>query len=234
MAQEEIVSKPITVFAFGASLTAGYGYDEFHPYTDWIAEATQGRFVPHGNYGVPGETTAQIRQRCIRAVKAQSATATETPSEQKKVVFVVQGGTNDVGLGVPEDETISNLSEVATACISQGIPVVLCTIPPLAADAELQLAIPEGLTAKRQRINRALFRLRDQVANPKLLGIFDFYEAVSVYLPHPQPTQTPTNSGSDSQVRVLRDDLRIDSMHLTKEGYRLMGFGIGAALLQLL
>jgi len=86
---------------------------------------TAGWWLPRTNFGVPGNTTAQMLARY----------PDEVLSKDYKAVILL-GGTNDVRgfRTAPEARVttaLSNIAEMAKLAEDKGLIVVLCTIPPI-------------------------------------------------------------------------------------------------------
>jgi len=81
---------------------------------------TQGWTYPQANFGIFGNTTAQM------AVRFETQIAGHP---YKRVV--VLGGTNDVLLGINPSETIHNLEGIGEKAEREGAQPVLCEIPPI-------------------------------------------------------------------------------------------------------
>jgi acyl-CoA thioesterase-1 len=81
---------------------------------------TQGWSYPRANFGVHGNTTAQMLARFPKVIPGH---------DYEKVVIL--GGTNDVLLNVDSDTTIHNLETLAEDTQGQHAEPVLCEIPPI-------------------------------------------------------------------------------------------------------
>ena len=81
---------------------------------------TEGWYYPTVNYGVHGNTTAQMLDRFDRSI----------PGHGYRTV-VLLGGTNDVLQGLDPDITIQNLEKLAVETTEQHAEPVLCEIPPI-------------------------------------------------------------------------------------------------------
>jgi lysophospholipase L1-like esterase len=81
---------------------------------------TEGWSYPTVNYGVHGNTTAQMLARFDRLI----------PGHGYHTV-VLLGGTNDVLLGIDPDVTIQNLEKLAEETMEQHAEPILCEIPPI-------------------------------------------------------------------------------------------------------
>jgi acyl-CoA thioesterase I len=81
---------------------------------------TWGWAYPQQNFGVFGNTTAQMLARFPASIPGHRFTR-----------VVILGGTNDVLLGVDPDVTIRNIAEIAAKTLQAGAQPVLCEIPPI-------------------------------------------------------------------------------------------------------
>jgi acyl-CoA thioesterase I len=107
-----------SVAALGDSITARYRLK--YSYPDLIHEW---RGVPVDNFGVSGDTTAQMRERLPALLRT-------TPLPQ---VVIVLGGTNDVARGMPVEDTLRNLQLIAQEIRAAGAQPVLVAPPPSGA-----------------------------------------------------------------------------------------------------
>jgi lysophospholipase L1-like esterase len=81
---------------------------------------TEGWFYPRANFGVFGQTTAQIRVR---------SSAVLTGHRYDRLILL--GGTNDVLTKVDPSLTIGNLEAMGELAQREGTEPVLCEIPPI-------------------------------------------------------------------------------------------------------
>ena len=81
---------------------------------------TEGWSYPTVNYGVHGNTTAQMLDRFNGVI----------PGHGYHTV-VLLGGTNDVLLGIDPDITVQNLEKLAEETTDQRAEPILCEIPPI-------------------------------------------------------------------------------------------------------
>jgi lysophospholipase L1-like esterase len=81
---------------------------------------TEGWSYPKVNYGVHGNTTAQMLGRFDHLI----------PGHGYRTV-VLLGGTNDVLQGIDPDITIQNLEKLAEETTEQHAEPILCEIPPI-------------------------------------------------------------------------------------------------------
>jgi len=106
---------PITLVAFGDSLTAGYGLAPEHALPRQLEKAlrARGKNVRVINAGVSGDTTAAGLARLDWAV----------PKETDAVILEL--GANDALRGLPPDKARANLDAILARLKQQNIPVLL-------------------------------------------------------------------------------------------------------------
>jgi lysophospholipase L1-like esterase len=106
-----------TFVALGDSLTSGYN----NPGPAWPPrlDGLDANLRLVNNAGKAGDTTAGMLSRLNSYVYSYSP----------NVLFVL-GGTNDIGTGVDEATTISNLRAIVVSAKARGIKVFLLTVPP--------------------------------------------------------------------------------------------------------
>src|ERR1700678_3493487 len=103
------------------SLLAGCRLIKADPDAAFLGDSiTQGWYYPRANFGVFGNTSAQMLARFPSSI----------PGHHYKQV-VILGGTNDVLLGVDPSVTIRNLAELGRETTQAGAEPVLCEIPPI-------------------------------------------------------------------------------------------------------
>jgi lysophospholipase L1-like esterase len=91
------------------------------PKTAFLGDSlTLGWHYPQANFGVFGNTTAQMLGRFEASIPGHQFTQ-----------VVILGGTNDVLLGVDPNVTTQNLAELAAETVQAGAQPVLCEIPPI-------------------------------------------------------------------------------------------------------
>ena len=97
--------RPVTLIAFGDSLTAGYGVapDEAFPVKLEAALKARGKAVTIINAGVSGDTTADGLARLDWAI---------TPEAE---AIIVEFGANDAFRGVPAERMRANLDAIVAA-----------------------------------------------------------------------------------------------------------------------
>jgi lysophospholipase L1-like esterase len=123
-------AEPASVAAIGDSITARYRLS--YSYPDLLG---RWRAIPVHNFGVSGDTTAQMLDRLSDVLDSG-------PTPQ---VVVIMGGTNDIARGTPMEETLRNLQTIAERVRdSRRRPVLVCP-PPLGAFLERAEALRAGL-----------------------------------------------------------------------------------------
>jgi acyl-CoA thioesterase-1 len=115
MAMSASKDQPVSIIAFGDSLTAGYQLPESESFPAQLQMALQakGRKVQIVNAGVSGDTTASGLGRIDWAL-ANGADA-----------VIVELGANDALRGVDPKETRANLDKMLAAIASKGADVLL-------------------------------------------------------------------------------------------------------------
>jgi len=121
---------------------------------------TQGWDFPRINFGIRGQTTAQMLARFPRQVAGHG---------YRQVVIL--GGTNDTLLGVGQDVTLANLARMVDLARSAGVEPVLAEIPPLYYE--------DGRLLGQSRLLNARIR---GLAAQKEVRLVDYYDAL---LGHP-------------------------------------------------
>jgi lysophospholipase L1-like esterase len=122
---------------------------------------TQGWDFPRVNFGIRGQTTAQMLARFPRQVAGHGF---------RQVVIL--GGTNDTLLGIDQVMTIANLSKMVDLARSAGVEPVLAEIPPIYYEDGKMLGQTQLLNA----------RIRNLAAQ-KRVKLVDYYDAL---LGHPE------------------------------------------------
>jgi lysophospholipase L1-like esterase len=107
--------EPASLAAIGDSLTARYRLAFTYP--DLLG---RWRGIPVLNFGVSGDTTAQMRARLDDLLGSG-------PTPQ---VVVILGGTNDMARGMPVEDALRNLQSMAERVRGSGRrPVLVCPPP---------------------------------------------------------------------------------------------------------
>lgn len=102
-------------------LPAGCRVFKASPQVAFIGDSlTEGWPYPSANFGIYGNTTAQMLQRFPALI----------PGKGFRQV-VILGGTNDVLLGIDPETTIRNLEKIANLSVRAGAQPLLCEIPPI-------------------------------------------------------------------------------------------------------
>ncbi len=121
---------------------------------------TQGWDFPRVNYGIRGQTTAQMLERFPWQIAGH---------DYRQVVIL--GGTNDTLLGVAQDVTLTNLSRMVDLARASDVEPVLAEIPPIYQDDGRLLEKTRSLNARIQKL-----------AAQKQVRLADYYDAL---LGHP-------------------------------------------------
>jgi len=122
---------PASVAALGDSLTARYRLA--YSYPDLLGRWRQ---IPVRNFGVSGDTTAQMLDRLEDVLDSG-------PTPQ---VVVILGGTNDIARGMPVDDALRNLQTIAERVRASGRrPVLVCPPPTGAFRLDRAEALRAGL-----------------------------------------------------------------------------------------
>lgn len=111
-------AKPRLIWAFGDSLTAGYGLPPAQGFTTQLQAALQGAGIDAEvrNGGIAGDTSAQGRARLLWGLRGLG----RAPD-----LVVVEFGANDMLRGLPPEQTERNLQAILQALRDRGIPVLL-------------------------------------------------------------------------------------------------------------
>jgi lysophospholipase L1-like esterase len=121
---------------------------------------TQGWAFPRANFGIFGQTTAQMLARFPNQI----------PNRNFRTV-VILGGTNDTLLGIDPAFTIANLSRMVDLARAAGVEPILAEIPPIYKQNGRFLPAV-------QRLNAGIVTL----AATKHVRLADYYDAL---LNHP-------------------------------------------------
>lgn len=160
-------SKVFTLAGLGDSITDGTATaNDADRYTDttWLHlthALSMGKIVPGGNFGVGGNTIAQMLAR-IPDVIASGATA-----------CLILGGTNDVAQLATEAEVLTNIdrlfNEGHDVLAAAGVQPIVATIPPRGRSTAA------STSDQRQRIAKANARIR-RYAQQRGYPLVDFHK----------------------------------------------------------
>jgi lysophospholipase L1-like esterase len=102
-------------------IAAGCHLIHADPHVAFLGDSiTQQWHYPRADFGIHGNTTAQMLTRFPDVI----------PGRNFREV-VIQGGTNDLLLGIDNQVTIRNLEQMGEATLQQNAEPVLCEIPPI-------------------------------------------------------------------------------------------------------
>lgn len=106
------------IWAFGDSLTAGYGLPSGQGFTAQLQAALRraGVAAEVRNGGVSGDTAAQARARLLWGLRGLRV----TPD-----LVIVELGANDMLRGLPPEQTAANLDRILAALTDRHIPILL-------------------------------------------------------------------------------------------------------------
>jgi len=184
--------RTITFVALGDSLTVGFIPSRIatQPYSRFLKEITDDFLLqsirPHTfkarfiNRGVNGDLTSDMLLRFSQDVIAL-----------KPNYVIILGGTNDIGWGLPVDETFSCLKIMYEKAVDNNVEPIGCTVPSLLGWDE---GIPPRLT-----INHLI----QHFCREKNTLCVDLFEAMC-----------------DSATKRLRSEYSSDGLHFNALGYR--------------
>ncbi len=115
---------------------------------------TQGWGLPRENFGVHGQTTAQMLARFGRQVPGHRT-------------VVILGGTNDTLLGLGQTETLGNLGQMVDLARAEGVEPVLGEVPPIYRGGGVLLPAVRSLDAEIVKLGAA-----------KGVKVVDYYSAL--------------------------------------------------------
>jgi lysophospholipase L1-like esterase len=114
-------------------------------------------------------------------------------SHQPNYVIIL-GGSNDLGWGFPPKEICKNLVEMYKQARTAGIEPIACTVP--------SILTFDDLIPARKKLNSLI---KEHAKKQRILCV-DLFSALS----HPK-------------TKRLREEFSSDGLHLSKEGYTVMG-----------
>ncbi|MFW2829300.1 arylesterase [Sphingomonas sp. ID0503] len=155
---------PLTIWAFGDSLTAGYGLPPRDGFTAQLQAALRkdGLPVTVRNGGISGDTAAQGWARLrwgLRGLKV------------KPDLVIVELGANDMLRGLPPAQTAKTLDQILTELKRRNIPVLLAGMraaPNLGPAYRRRFEDIYPMLAKRHAVPLYPFFLAASAGNPAL------------------------------------------------------------------
>ncbi|KAH9884761.1 GDSL-like Lipase/Acylhydrolase [Xylariomycetidae sp. FL2044] len=180
------------------------GYPHGTPYAERLKEKLEEAFP---QYDVQYEVDGVPGDLVTKGSFIERMEMNWRPSEPKYDWTIVLGGTNDIGWGLPADKLIEGLQRAWDIPLSRGGKVLALTIPETKRKFET-------IIARRQEVN-------EFIKNYKKTNFFHFDLHSSVTYHGMPPADRP---------RYWEPD----GVHLTAEGYALMGERIAAHLIRLL
>ncbi|CAF9936277.1 MAG: hypothetical protein ALECFALPRED_006751 [Alectoria fallacina] len=234
--------KSLRILCFGDSLTAGYtsyGW-EFHPYADHLRVGLQHTLsISDIEVDVAGLSGDQVQGSYLPRIRAKCAN-TDSPYDW----IIIMGGTNDLAWGQSPDTIYEGLSKPSLP-LPRYLSISFCGSSPLFTPTPFQdsavanwivtekvwkVALDTGANVlalnvleadgSGDRVNSKRNSLNDKIANhqQERFYSFDIYSAIRY-------------TGIDKD---LREKLWDDGLHLTSEGYKVMGDVIAVRMLELL
>jgi acyl-CoA thioesterase-1 len=184
--------RKLNFVALGDSLTVGFIPTRYanQPYSEFVKEYADHFLKELGrkntiqiritNRGVNGDLTSNMLLRFRQDV-----------SNLKPDYVIILGGANDVGWGLPVEETFLNLQRLFEKALEETIKPVGCTVPSI-------LGWDEGIPP-RQKLNRLL----KDYCSMKMIPCADLFA-----------------STCDPETKRLRFNYSSDGLHLNITGYR--------------
>lgn len=211
-ANETSKTSGLKILCFGDSLTAGFcfGGSKFFPYSSQLQSL--GKVCTNG---MSGWTTKQMVDNCHKStcadfLQTQGKGLAVLLKDRKYDWVFILGGTNDLGMGVDNDDVFSNLCRLVEICVNAKVKHVgVLTVP--ACGAEFKMP---ALQSKRAALNAAIGDLPSRYAavagKTKVVGI-DICEL----LPNGKK-----DSFDDEAVAALWDT---DRLHFSEAGSAKLG-----------
>lgn len=199
------------ILCFGDSLTAGYSGmgTSYTPYHVILVRRLEQAFpdlkVEIEEDGVPGDVTGMYMGRILKHFGRGKKPFDWT---------IVLGGTNDLAYSISPTSIFENLSKTWSVALNSGSKVLALTVPECGPKG----SPPNGSIRDKMAQNKA--ELNDLIKNYEKRGYhaFDFHATL------------PYHSLSSADNKRYWDDL----IHLTPDGYDLMGRQIAAELVNIL
>ena len=172
-------ARPVLIWGFGDSLTAGYGLPPAQGFTAQLQAALRqaGVEAEVRNGGVSGDTAAQGRARLLWGLRGLKA---------KPDLVIVELGANDMLRGLPVAQIEANLDRILIALRERQFPVLLAGMraaPNLGPDYARQFEAIYPRLAKRHRVPLYPFFLDGVAGNRRLIqrdGLHPTKEGVSI------------------------------------------------------
>ncbi|KAL8724206.1 MAG: hypothetical protein Q9166_008084 [cf. Caloplaca sp. 2 TL-2023] len=198
--------KSLRILCFGDSLTAGYsGYGYFHyPYAAQIREQLK-KALPATDITI--DVSGLSGDRVIAGQYLQRIKGMTTKAKDSPYDWIiVLGGTNDLGWGEKSDSVYEALKEVWTVALDTGANVLALSV--------LEAAYTSGGAVQRRNALNSLIRQHSEDRW--------YYMDLCAAVPYFSMTET------------MRERIWDDGLHLTMDGYEMMGEAIATKLIELL
>ena len=196
----------IQILCIGNSHTAGYpfydpvgGGNPESCYQFWLVKELNKKGSPISfdkliNRGICGDTSSGIVRRLEYEL-----------TQDYYQIVILNGGANDLGMGMPSHEIILNLEKGVQLCENEDIPVIITSIPPIDW---------HGIPQKIQEISQAL---ENRSQHNQLVEFVDLFKILS----------------KEDGFQIPELGLG-DGAHLSIEGYRVVGKALCPTVLELL
>ncbi|KAI2606552.1 SGNH hydrolase [Hypoxylon sp. NC1633] len=200
--------RTLRILCFGDSLTAGFPAGR--PYAERLREKLDQAFRGHGYSAVECEVDGvpgDLVTKGSYAERMQEALRVAARHKERYDWTIVLGGTNDLGWGCDEELIIQGLKRTWDFPLSKGCKVLTLTIPDTRAKfREIQ--------ERREKVNKAIREYKKQNV---------FYFDLNTALPYHDmpPADRPKY-------------WNMDGVHLTADGYDLMGEKIADELIRIM
>ena len=154
---------PLTIVAFGDSLTAGPRLTTSETYPALLQQKLQKSHLPFTvvNAGVTGDTTTRALMRLDRALAVNPQ------------IVIVELGVNDGLRGVPVPQVRANLEKIIQASQAKGAQVLLCAMEALPLQGwQYTIDFHKMYDELAEKYNVALmpFLMNGVLGNPDLIG----------------------------------------------------------------
>ncbi|KAF3060041.1 putative gdsl-like lipase acylhydrolase protein [Daldinia childiae] len=197
--------RTLRILCFGNSLTSGFPVGK--PYAEKLTEKLEEALLGHGY----GEIQYEVEGVPGDLVTRGSFLDRMRDSWKKRSEFydwtIVLGGTNDLGWGCAVDDIVAGLKRTWDIPLLKGSKVLALTIPDTRARYK-------DVKERRDEVNNAIKEYR----KPNFF-YFDLHNAIPYH--NMEPSDRPKY-------------WQMDGVHLTEDGYNLMGEKIATELIKLI
>ncbi|OTB05572.1 hypothetical protein M426DRAFT_137495 [Hypoxylon sp. CI-4A] len=200
--------RSLRILCFGNSLTAGFPAGQ--PYADKLKEKLEDAFLGHGyaeiDYEVDG-VPGDLVTRGSFISRMGDAWRIATQAKEPYDWTIVLGGTNDLGWGCAVDTIVAGLKRTWDIPLSKGGKVLALTIPDTRAKFK-------DISERRDQVNQAI----KEYKTPNFF-YFDLNKAIPYHAMKPEDRPKYWE---------------MDGVHLSADGYNLMGEKIAEHLIRIM